>query len=83
MLLPSMTYKEMYDNLAADLEKVKIKEEYLLPRAVKEFRKERKGDFLLGDVLNIQFHPRVISTLYSSMQIADFLLKSQRQIIFV
>ena len=43
MLLPSMTYKEMYDNLAADLEKVKIKEEYLLPRAVKEFRKERKG----------------------------------------
>jgi len=37
-----MTYKEMYDHLAADLEKVKIKEAYLLPKAVKEFRKERR-----------------------------------------
>lgn len=33
MLLPSMTYKEMYDNLAADFEKVKIKKEWLLKRA--------------------------------------------------
>lgn len=42
MLIPTMTYKEMYDHLAADLKKVKIKEEYLLPKAVKEFRKERR-----------------------------------------
>lgn len=42
MLLPSMTYKEMYDNLAADLEKIKIKKEYLLPRAVKELKKEMR-----------------------------------------
>ena len=43
MLLPSMTYKEMYDNLAADLEKIKIKKEYLLPRAVKELKKEMRN----------------------------------------
>ena len=42
MLLPTMTYKEMYDHLAADHKKVKIKEEYLFPKAVKEFRKERR-----------------------------------------
>ena len=42
MLLPSMTYKEMYDHLAADFEKVKIKKEYLLPKAVREFKKERR-----------------------------------------
>ena len=29
MLLPSMTYKEMYDCLAADFDKVKLKKEYL------------------------------------------------------
>ena len=34
MLIPTMTYKEMYDNLDADLKKVNIKEEYLLPKAV-------------------------------------------------
>ncbi len=38
-----MTYnEEMNDHLAADLRKVKIKEEYLSPKAVKEFRKERR-----------------------------------------
>lgn len=42
MLLPTMTYKEMYDNLAVDLKKVKIKEECLLSKAVKEFKKERR-----------------------------------------
>ena len=39
MLLPSMTYKDMYDCLTADLEKINIKKEYLLPRAVKELKK--------------------------------------------
>ena len=42
MLLPSMTYKEMYDCLAADFDKVKLKKEYLLPRVVREFKKEMK-----------------------------------------
>lgn len=39
MILPSMTYKEMYDHLAADKQKVDIKKEYLLPKAIKAFRK--------------------------------------------
>ena len=34
MILPTMTYKEMYDHLAADKQKVEIKKEYLLPKAV-------------------------------------------------
>ena len=42
MLLPSMTYKEMYDCLAADFEKVKYRKEYLKPRVVREFKKEMK-----------------------------------------
>ncbi len=41
MIVPSMTYKEMYDHLASDCKKVKIKEEYLLPKAIREFKKER------------------------------------------
>lgn len=40
MILPSMTYKEMYDHLAADKQKVDIKKAALLPKAVKAFRKE-------------------------------------------
>ena len=39
MLLTSMTYREMYDHLAADKYKVDIKQEYLRPKAVKAFRK--------------------------------------------
>lgn len=42
MLLPTMTYKEMYDNLSKDLKKVKIREDYFLPKAMKEFKKERR-----------------------------------------
>ena len=39
MILPSMTYKEMYDHLAKDKQKVYIKADTLLPKAVKIFRK--------------------------------------------
>ena len=39
MILPSMTYKEMYDHLAEDKQKVEIKKEYLRPKAVREFRR--------------------------------------------
>lgn len=35
-----MTYKEIYDNLAADTEKINIKKNYLLPKAIREFKKE-------------------------------------------
>ena len=42
MLLPTMTYKEMYDHLGEDLKKVKIREDYFLPKAIKEFKKERR-----------------------------------------
>lgn len=42
MILPSMTCKEMYDNLAKDLKKVQIKEGYLQPKAVREFKKEKR-----------------------------------------
>lgn len=41
MVTSSMTYKEMYDHLAADLEKVNYKLDYYLPKAVKEFRNAR------------------------------------------
>lgn len=40
MLLPTMTYKEMYDHLSEDLEKIKIREENLRTKAIKQFRKE-------------------------------------------
>ena len=42
MLLSSMTYKEMYDHLASDLKKVQIREQYFLPKAIREFKKQRK-----------------------------------------
>lgn len=42
MILPTMTYKEMYDHLAADKQKVDIKKEYLLPKAIKAFKKTMK-----------------------------------------
>lgn len=41
MITSSMTYKEMYDHLAKDLKKVEYRKEYFLPKAIKEFRKER------------------------------------------
>ena len=33
MITPSMTYKEMYDHLAADLGKVEYRKTYYLPRS--------------------------------------------------
>lgn len=41
MVLLSMTSKEIWDNISADKEKVKIKTDCLFPKAVKDFRKER------------------------------------------
>lgn len=42
MLLPTMTYKEMYDHLVIDKQKVDIKKEYLLPKAIKALKKAKK-----------------------------------------
>jgi hypothetical protein len=42
MITSSMTYKEMYDHLAADLGKVEYRKAYYLPKAVREFRKAIK-----------------------------------------
>lgn len=41
MILPSMTYQEMFDHTANDYEKIQIRKEYLLPKAVKEFKKTK------------------------------------------
>ena len=69
MLLPTMTYKEMYDHLANDLKKVQIKEEYLRPKAVREFKKSE--NFHLGGGMNILSLPLIISTSYFFMQRAE------------
>ncbi len=42
MITLSMTYKEMYDNLAEDKQKVDIFVERQLPRAIKAFKTEKK-----------------------------------------
>ena len=42
MLLPTMTYKEMYDHLSKDLIKIQIKKNCLLPKVIKEFKKEKR-----------------------------------------
>lgn len=42
MIVPSMNYKEMYDNLAKDLAKVEYRKNYYLPKAIKVFKKTRK-----------------------------------------
>ena len=42
MILPTMTYKEMYDHLAADKQKVDIRKEYFMPKAVRAFKKKTK-----------------------------------------
>lgn len=41
MITSGMTYKEMYDHLAADLKKVQYRQKYFQPKAIKEFRKTR------------------------------------------
>lgn len=42
MILSSMTYKEMYDHFADDKQKVDIKRDYLLPKAIKSLGKKSK-----------------------------------------
>lgn len=41
MILPSMTWKEMYDALVADAEKVQIRIDKIYPKAVKSFKKSK------------------------------------------
>jgi hypothetical protein len=42
MITLGMTYKQMYDHLAEDLDKLKYRLDYYKPKAIKEFRKARK-----------------------------------------
>ena len=42
MLISTMTYKEMYDHLSKDLNKIQIKKDCLLPKAIKEFKKAKR-----------------------------------------
>lgn len=37
-----MSSKEIYDQILDDLKKIQIRQEYLLPKVIKEFRKERR-----------------------------------------
>lgn len=39
MLIPSMTFYEMYEELAADYAKLKYKRQQLTPKAIKSLRK--------------------------------------------
>ena len=42
MIVPSMSFKEMYDNLAIDREKVNYRKNYYLPKAIKELKRAKK-----------------------------------------
>ena len=42
MLLSTMTYKEMYDHLSKDLNKIQNKKDCLFPKAIKEFKKAKR-----------------------------------------
>ena len=81
MLLPTMTYKEMYDNLSKDLKKVKIREDYFLPKAIKEFK--RKEDSQLGGGMNTLYLHHKTSILYFFMLKVVLSLKNQKLAIIV
>lgn len=42
MIVPTMSFSEIYDNIIKDRTKVNIKIEYLRAKAIKEFKKARK-----------------------------------------
>ncbi len=42
MIVPSMTFREMYDGFAADSSKIEIKRQQLESKAVKKFKKAVK-----------------------------------------
>ena len=65
MLLTSMTYREMYDHLAADKYKVDIKNTYG-PKRLKHFVKQ--AVFLRGNFMNIRFRQPTISISFIFMQ---------------
>ena len=68
MLLTSMTYREMYDHLAADKYKVDIKQEYLRPKAIKAFRKTSR--FPAWELYEYEVTKRVYFTGNERMLIA-------------
>ena len=40
MIVPTMTYREIYDALSADIDKLQIKAKALMPKMIKQFKKE-------------------------------------------
>lgn len=65
MILTSMTYKEMYDHLAADLPKIQFKMNMLFQKQLRYL--EKQFDFLHGNFMTIRFPQPIINMLFSFM----------------
>lgn len=65
MILTSMTYKEMYDHLAADLPKIQFKMNMLFSKAVKIFRKTVR--FPAWQLYDYKIPQPIINMLFSFM----------------
>ena len=59
MILPSMTWKEMYDGLAQDAKKVQIRIDKTYPIAVKYFKKQDHS--LRGILMSTKSQPPIIN----------------------
>lgn len=53
MILPSMTFKEMYDALNADARKVQIRIDKIMPKAIRQFKKSRTFPVMYVDQYRI------------------------------
>lgn len=78
MLIPSMTFYEMYEELIADRAKLEYKRQQLTPKAIKSLRKANTGNGL-----NTQFLAGIIRTSYFFMLPTGKLLKILYLIIFL
>lgn len=81
MLIPSMTFYEMYEELIADRAKLEYKRQQLTPKAIKAFGKQIV--FQPGNGLNTQFLAGIIRTSYFFMPPTGKLLKILYLIIFL
>ena len=73
MIVPTMRFYEMYEELATDLPKIEYKHQQLMPKAVKKFRKTKS--FPVWNFLNTQILLGAIHTSYFFMRQIDKLLK--------
>lgn len=79
MVIPSMTFFEMYEELAADRSKIEYKHQQLMPKVVKKFR--RTLHFPAWEMLNTLILVDTIHISYFFMQLTDKLLKIRNLII--